>query len=103
MRNKIKKGKIMVAENNPQMTIKEALQAVIEHCPNPYAKQYAQAVPRSYSEYGHHGVKVQVIYVLSNILDVDKEEDADWYWKDCELKNQVVKVLKNYKEGDFKP
>ena len=93
----------MVAENNPKMTIKQALQAVIDNCPNPYAKQYAEAVNRSYEEYGNHGVKVQVLYVLSNILDVDPEEEDDWYWEDCELKRQVVETLQNYQEGDWKP
>ena len=93
----------MVAENNPTMTIKQAIQAVIDYCPNPYAKQYAEAFPRAYEEYGAHGVKVQVNYVLSNILDVDKEEESDWYWEDCELKTKVVETLENYKEGDWTP
>ena len=93
----------MVAENISQMTIKQAIDAVIKHCPNPYAKQYAMAFPIAYEEYGAHGVKVQVQYVLSNILDVDKEEEADWYWEDCELKTKVVETLENYQEGDWKP
>jgi len=93
----------MVADNTSKMTIKQALDAVIKHCPNPYAKQYAEVVRQSYEEYGHHGVKVQVQYVLSNILDVDKEEEVDWYWEDCELKTEVIETFKNYQEGDWKP
>ena len=93
----------MVAENTSKMTIKQALDAVIKHSPNPYAKQYAEAIRRSYEEYGHHGVKVQILYVLSNILDIDKKEEIDLYWEDCELKTRVIETLENYQEGDWTP
>jgi len=83
------------------MTILKALLTVINHCPNPYAKQYAEAVPRSFQEFGQHGVKFQILYVLSNILDIDQEEDPDSYWEDCELKTEVVETLENFKEGDW--
>ena len=92
-----------MVENTLKMTIKQALQAVIDNCPNPYAKQYVEVIRRSYEEYGQHGVKVQILYVLSNILDIDKEEEADLYWEDCELKTKVIETFQNYQEGDWKP
>ena len=82
------------------MTTTEALQAVIENCPNYYAKQYAEAVPRSFQEFGQHGIKVQILYVLSNIIDIEEDETVS-YWEDCELITQVVKTLDNFKEGTW--
>jgi len=82
------------------MNIKQALKNVLEHCPNEYAKTYAQAMPESYSFYGDNGARVQVLYVLSNIVDVDSECDEVWTGLIAE---ETIEVLKNYKEGDWKP
>jgi hypothetical protein len=80
------------------MTIKQAIQNVINECPNEYAKSYAAAMGRAYREHGQHGVYVQVLYVLSNIVDVDPEYDEVWTGETAE---ETIKTLKNYKEGDW--
>lgn len=37
------------------------------HCPNPYAKIYAQNVPVSLLHYGEIGMRDQIEYVLANL------------------------------------
>lgn len=34
---------------------------------NPYAKTYFNALERTEQDYGEHGVKTQIIYILTNI------------------------------------
>ena len=77
------------------MTLQEALDAVIKNCPNPYAKSYAQAMPQAISEYGEEGQRVQCLYILSNIVDVDPEDDPDYVW-DTEEAKEVIEVLKEH-------
>lgn len=44
-----------------------SLANVRDYCKNGYAVSYARAVPQSYMEAGLRGVKVQLLYILSNM------------------------------------
>lgn len=53
------------------MTVQEAVQAVIDEGPQTgqgaYAQTYARAARRSEIEYGEEGLRVQCLYILSNL------------------------------------
>jgi len=80
------------------MTIKEAIKSVIDHCPNEYAVIYAEAMPKSFEEYGEEGVRVQILYILSNILDIDEEFEVPW---EGAIACKTILTLQNYKPGDY--
>jgi hypothetical protein len=75
------------------MTLDEALQSVIENCPNEYAKTYAKAMPQAIAEYGKEGQRVQCLYILSNIVDLDDDNPEKWTG---ELADEVIETLEKY-------
>lgn len=63
-----------------------SIATILDQCKNEYARTYAMAIPQSYVEGGLHGVKVQLLYVQSNLQ----------YWrgeKAKEVKVALKKVL----------
>ena len=74
------------------MTLDEALQSVIENCPNPYAVTYAQAMDQAITEYGEEGKRVQILYILSNIVD-DNDDPEKWTG---ELAQKVIETLEKH-------
>jgi hypothetical protein len=48
-------------------SIKEAIKLVQQHAPSPYARAYADAAMQASLEYGMAGLRVQVMYILSNL------------------------------------
>ena len=91
------------------MKIKEALQTILdlnfdtdteEYGWYHYTKTYIDALKQSYKRYGDHGVAVQILYILSSIVDVDTEYETLWTGN---IADEVIKTLKNYKEGSYIP
>jgi len=65
------------------MTFDEAIQAVIDECPDEYAKSYAQVMPQAIAL---GGKKDQILYILSNTA----------HWRG-ERAREVKAVLKAHK------
>ena len=55
------KGEIMNAE------LRSAIETAIREAKDQYALAYLHAIPRAIREGGEHGLKVQLLYVLSNL------------------------------------
>lgn len=49
------------------MTLDEAVKAVLNDCPNQYAKSYAAGMVEARAMYGKAGEKSQILYILENI------------------------------------
>jgi hypothetical protein len=81
------------------MTIRQAIQNVIDHCPMEYAVQYAENINESWRLFGEHGVYFQVRYILTNIVDIDPEYEEPWTG---ELAEETIATLQNYEEGNWK-
>lgn len=75
-----------------QMSINEAIKAVLEECPDrgtcAYAKTYARATMDAVTRFGKEGLRVQVLYILSNLR----------CWRG-ERAREVKKVLKAFTES----
>ena len=50
----------------PELTVNEAVKAVKDHCPDQYARVYAEAMGQAIEMGGTEGMKVQLVYILSN-------------------------------------
>jgi hypothetical protein len=74
-----------------QMTVTEAIKAVQTSCNDPYAKAYANAAMESALQYGQHGLKVQCLYIVTNLT----------HWRG-ELAKQVRTVLREYAKSPEK-
>jgi hypothetical protein len=55
----------MTAEPLPKDYV-DAMQAVVEHCPDPYAQSYARAAHATWMLHGLDSMRDQAMYVLSN-------------------------------------
>ena len=82
------------------MDIYQALDTLIKNCPNPWAVTYAKVVPQAYGEYGDEGVRIQILYILSNLDDDEMQEE--YMWKGT-IAEEVIKILENYKIGQWVP
>lgn len=60
-----------MSENTVAKTLPEqfkwAVITALKEAKSPYAQTYLRALPLSYNEYGDDGVRVQLLYVLSNL------------------------------------
>lgn len=68
-----------------EMSVERAIEVAIAECKNLYALQYLNTIERARAEYGEHGVKVQVMYAVSNM--------NGWHG---EIAREVKKVLRIY-------
>lgn len=76
------------------MKIQEAIEKIISECPNPYAVTYAKAFDKAKMLYGEKGVHTQILYILSNLVDLEEEEgDIVWHGETAE---EVIKTLQNF-------
>jgi len=79
------------------MDLDKAIKTVIEKCPNPYAVSYAENIELAEQEYGKEGVRVQCLYILSNIVDIDEDTDPEFIWDTDEAK-EVIECLRTNSE-----
>ena len=47
--------------------LKDAIRVATQHCKDPYALTYLQAISQAGEEYGDRGVGVQLLYCLNNM------------------------------------
>ena len=67
------------------MELNEAVKAVLDECPNQYAKSYASGMVEARLMYGKAGEKSQILYILENIKG----------WRG-ERAKEVRKILKSH-------
>ena len=69
------------------MKLEEAIEAVLNECPDEYAKSYAKALARASLLYGSEGEAAQILYILANM--------EEWTGPRAD---EVRKVLKRHRE-----
>ena len=47
--------------------LENAIKTATQHCKDPYALTYLQAIPQAIKEYGDRGFGVQLLYCLNNM------------------------------------